>query len=174
MVEYVVCVCMQLCIVENSCIWLDKVTYVCILLQKYTSGSKIMNTDAYYYWNCLQKLRYDRKYFLVMHTAYCIELFCWLLYHLALNSCTQLHTGAYGYILLHIVSKCSVWLDMVEQGFVLLQVAAYVQTFTYCCKLMQISCNMAGYHCIWMCWIIWLHMVAYILKWMHDVNLILV
>ena len=47
MVEYVICVCMQLCIVENSCIWLDKVTYVCILLQKANYGSIIMNTDAY-------------------------------------------------------------------------------------------------------------------------------
>ena len=29
---------------------------------------------------------------------------------------------------------------------------------------------MAGYHCIWMCWIICLHIVACILKWMHDVQ----
>ena len=47
----------------------------------------------------------------------------------------MVHTGAYSYISLHIVSKCSVWLDMVAQGFVLLQVAAYM------CKCSHIVAN---------------------------------
>ena len=48
MVEYVVCVCMQLCTVDNTCICLGKVTFVCILLKKATYGSRTMNMDAYY------------------------------------------------------------------------------------------------------------------------------
>ena len=131
-----------------------------------------MITHAYYDWKYLHKLRYDWKYFHVMHTAYCIVLFCCLLSHLAPNSCIWLHTGAYGYISLHIVSKFSVWLEMVAQGFVLLG-------WLHMCRCSHIDVHKMWYgrislyvDCIWICWIIWLYIVACILKWMHDVNLI--
>ena len=87
--------CLCLCAIVYSCICLDAITYVCILLQKGTYGSKIMNTDAYYDWKYLHKLRYDWKYFHVMHTAYCIVLFCYILLH---------RTVAYGCIMVHMIT----------------------------------------------------------------------
>ena len=158
MVEYVVCVCMQLSIVENSCICLDKGTYVCMLLKKLIMDLKSWIQMHIMIENVCINSDMIKNTFLwcKLHTALCSFVDCYIILH---------WTVAHNCKLVHMVTHCfkmPVWLDMVEQGFVLLQVAAYV----------QISCNMSEYHFISLCWIT--YGCTYISKWMHGVNLILV
>ena len=168
MVEYVVCVSMQSSIVENSCICLDKGTYVCMLLKK---------------------LIMDLKSWIQMHIMIenvCINsdmienIFLWCKLHCALlltviSSCTeQLDTIAYWCILLLIVTYCFKMLCMDGHGWARFCTAAGGCICANVHILLQIDANKLQYGRIslYMCWIT--YGCIYILEWMHDVNLILV
>ena len=99
----------------------------------------------------------------------------WALLLTVISSCTeQLDTIAYWCILLLIVTYCFKMLCMVGHGWLRFCTAAGGCICANIHILLQIDANRLQYGRIslYMCWIT--YGCIYILKWMHDVNLILV
>ena len=131
MAEHVVCVCIQLGIVENSCICLDKVTYICILLHKTTYGSIIMNMDAYYDWTlCINSDMIENTFlWSILHAALCSFVACYIILHrTVVYDCILVHIVTYRYTLfqnalyrwtwLRKVFYCCGWLHMCKYSHI--------------------------------------------------------
>ena len=95
-----------------------------------------------------------------------------LTHHLALNSCIQLHADLFGYILFQ--NALYGWLGWARFctaacGCICANVHILLKIDVNSKRYGRISLNM---DCIWMCWIIWLHMVAFILKYINTCMLL--
>ena len=129
----------------------------CICSQKDTYGPKIINTDANYDWKCLHKLRYDWKYFLVMHTAYYIVLFSSLLYKIDLNSCMLVHMVTYWYISFQNALYLWTWLRKFLYCCGWLHIWKCSHIVANWCKYLAIWQDIIGYGCVGLYGYIWLH-----------------
>ena len=134
MVEYVVCVSMQLSIVENSCICLDKGTYVCMLLKKLIMDLKswiqmhIMIENV-----CINSDMIENTFlWCKLHTALCSFVDCYIILH---------WTVGHNCILVHIVTYCYILFQNALYGWTWLIKVLYCCRWLHMCKRSHIVAN---------------------------------